>query len=302
MYPGGRDLSRESLGRRALVQNDPWPGYRTMVLYGSERAHGFEPFDPEHWTMDLVFDYWTVSGDAWARDELRQLGESLRGVMRPQGYYTSVLLAARAEGWTVQGLVQAFVATGELRYRDFALDRLHDIVDMERPVGHPSGALKFEANEPRTGFPNPHEYYMPWQHGAVLYGYLAAWKFFGDPLFLRLCEGVAQCVDYAWVRNWQDPNLGLVANGLRYYVPVEYQGAPVPPNVFDPTVGVIWGDSPLGGAHSELLGLLLLARTSQDPVARARGEEYGTQLLRLPIDDENRWDKWFSVLPVEWDH
>ena len=144
---------------------------------------------------------------------------------------------------------------------------------------------------------------MPWQHGAVLYGYLAGWKFFGDPLYLRIGEGAAQCVDHAWVRNWQDPLLGLVADGLRYYVPVEYQGAPVAPDVFDQTVGVRWGDSPLGGAHSELLGgLLLLARTSQDATVRARGEEYGTLLLRLPIDDENRWDKWFSVLPVEWDH
>lgn len=302
MYPGSRDLSRESLGRRALLANDPYPGYRTMVQGGPQHAHGFEPFDPEHWSMDLVFDYWTVSGDAWAREELRQLGESLRGLMRPRNYFTSVLQSARAEGWTMQGLVQAFVATGDIRFRDFALDRLHDIVDRDRPIGHVSGALKIEDGDARTGFPQPHRHYMPWQHGAVLHGYLAGWKFFGDPLYLRICEGVAQCVEHAWVRNWQDPRWGPVSNGLRYYVPVEFDNAPVLPSVFDNTVGVVWGDSPLGGAHSMLLGLLLLGRTSDDPLTRARAEEYGDLLLRRPIDDDDRWNKWFSVVPAEFDH
>src|SRR5262249_13216254 len=157
----------------------------------------------------------------------------LRGLMRPHGYLTASLQPARAEGWIMQGLVQAFVATGDLRFRDFALDRLHDIIDRDRPHGHPSGALRIEGTEPRTGFPSPHRYYMPWQHGGVLYGYLAAWKFFGDPLYLRICESAAQCVDYAWVSNWQDPQLGFVADGLRYYAPVEYANVPVLPSYFD---------------------------------------------------------------------
>src|SRR5439155_2786585 len=97
LYPGSRDLSHESLGRRALRQHDPYPAYRTMVLGGPLHAHGFEPFDVEHWSTDLLFDYWTVSGDAWAREELRQLGESLRGLLRPHGYETSSLQPARAE-------------------------------------------------------------------------------------------------------------------------------------------------------------------------------------------------------------
>ena len=303
LYPGSRDLSHESLGRRVLFQHDPYPGYRTRVLGGPQHAHGFEPFDEEHWSSDLLFDYWTVSGDAWAKEELRQLGESLRGLMRPHGYFTSTLQPARAEGWIMQGLVQAFLATGDLRFRDFALDRLHDIVDRDRPAAHPSGTLRIEGTEPRTGFPVPHKYYMPWQHGAVLYGYLAGWKFFGDPLYLQICEAAAQCVDYGWVHGYQDPRLGYVQDGLRYYAPVEYAGNPIPPSFFDPTIGPIWGDSPLGGAHSELLGgLLLLARTTDEPTARARAEERGTLLLRLPLDDGDRWDKWFAAIPAEFDH
>jgi hypothetical protein len=298
IHPGSRDLSPESLGRRRLRDQDPYAAYRTMAQGGSQHAHGFEPFDQEHWTSDLVFDYWTISGDAWAGDEMRQLGESLRGLLRPQGFYTSTLQSPRAEGWALQGLVQAYLATGDLRYRSFALDRLHDIVDEERLRGHPSRALKLEGADPRTGFPGEHRYYMPWQHGALLYGCLAAYKFFGDPLFLSLGEDVAHSVHYAWATDFVDAQLGLVPHALRYYCPVEAQGQPVAPDHFDALVGVRFGDEPLRGAHSLLVGgLLLLGQVTIDPLTATRAETYGSLLLQLPLEDRDRWDKWFSVVP-----
>jgi hypothetical protein len=308
LYAGGRDLSYESLGRRALLRGtDRYAAYRTRVPKGPmapfQRAHGFEHFDSEHWTSDLVFDYWTISGDAWAKDEMRQLGESLRGLMRPSFYLTGSMMPARAEGWVMQGLVQAFVATGDIRFRNFALDRLHNIIDRDRPHGHVSGALRIDPDEVRTGFPTPHKYYMPWQHGSTLYGFLAGYKFFGDPLFLDMCKDVLRCVEYGWVRNRQDPNpnLGFVANGLRYYVPVEYQGQPVPPSYFDDTVGVIWGDGPLGGAHQELIGgLFLLASVVGDAALRDKATEFGTLLMRLPLSDDDYWDKWFVHMPASY--
>ena len=301
MYPGSRDLSPESLGRRRLVSTDPYVAYRSMVLYGSERAHGFEPFDQEHWSSDLPFDYYTISGDAWARDEMRQLGESLRGLMRPQGFYTSVMQTPRTEGWVMQGLVQAYVATGDLRYRSFAIDRLRGVVERDRLKNHASGALLFQSQDGRTPFPTPHRYYMPWQHGALLYGYLAAWKFFGDPLFMQLCEETSACVGYAWARDFQDATLGFVPNALRYFCPVEYQGNPVLPGAFDPLVGVVYGDGPLFGANSiPMGGLLLLAQVTQNESVRQSCEQYGSLLARLPLTDTRRWDKWFSVLPIPW--
>jgi hypothetical protein len=155
----------------------------------------------------------------------------------------------------------------------------------------------------RTGFPTPHKYYMPWQHGSALYGFLAGYKFFGDTLFLDMCKDALRCIEYGWVRNRQDPNpnLGFVANGLRYYVPVEYQGQPVPPSYFDDTVGVIWGDGPLGGAHQELIGgLFLLASVVGDATMRAKATEFGTLLMRLPLSDDDYWDKWFVHMPASY--
>jgi len=303
LYPGSRDLSNRSLGRRALRQNDPWPQYRAGVGSGINHAHSFMPFDIEHFSTDLVFDYWTVTGDAWAKDEMRQLGESLRGLLRPIGYWTSELQPARAEGWVMQSLVQAFLATDDLRYRDAALDRLHDIVDRDRPKNHTSQALVIQGTDPRTAFPEPHRFYMPWQHGAVLYGYLGAWKFFGDPLFLEICNGTARCVEHSWVSNVQDPVFGFVADGLRFYTPVEHNNEPVLPSVFDASHGIRFGDEPLGGAHTMLTaGLLMLARTTPDATAAARGQLYGELLLQLPLEDDNRWNKWFYCVPAEWNH
>src|SRR5262249_51600362 len=144
VYPGSRDLSHESLGRRALWASDPYPGYRTMTQTGGARAHGWEHFDEEHWSNDLLFDYWTVSGDEWAREELRQLGQSLKGLMRLHGYSTAYLQAVRAEGWTMQGFAQIYQATGDESIKDYALRRIHEVVDVQRRNGHPSHALAFQ--------------------------------------------------------------------------------------------------------------------------------------------------------------
>jgi hypothetical protein len=298
IYPGSRDLSRESLGRRGLWANDPYPQYRTRVVTGGDRAHGWEHFDHEHWTTDLLFDYWTLSGDAWAREELRQLGQSLKGVMRVLRYTTANVQAARAEGWTMQSFVQCYLATGDQSLKDYALRRTRDVVDAQRHKTHPSKALTFQNNYTGTGFPLDHRFYMPWQHGAVLYGFLGAYRFFQDPVYLEIAEDVVDCVQYSWVTNFQDPVRGLVPNGLRYYTPVEFNGTPIPANFWDldPNIGVKWGDSPLGGAHIFLIGgLYQLIDMTTDQGVRNRAFQYATAFG--PIDNNSRWSKWRFCVP-----
>ena len=296
--PDERDLSPESFGRRGLRDQGLYSSFRFRADLGPF-AHGFSAYDEQHWSMDLLFDYWTVSGDAWAQHELQLLGECLRGLLRPVGFFSSSVQPPRAEGWCMQGFVQAFLATGDLRYRDAALDRAHDIVDRDRVSVGPHRALHISPTDPRTNWPEPHSFYMPWQHGAVLYGYLGAWKFFGDPLLLRICEDVATCVEYGWVRNVSDPNFGFVVDGLRYYVPLSFQGQPVAPDVFDVGNGVAWGDDPLGGAHTFLTaGLLMLSQTSDSAQVRARALQYGQLLLPSPLSDGELWNKWFYTVPA----
>lgn len=287
----------ESLGRRALRDNDPWPQYRTRVV-GQHRAHGWEHFDHEHWSCDLLFDYWTVSGDAWAKEELRQLGQSLKGLMRLQTYYTSNLQAARAEGWCMQGFAQVWQATRDPSIRDYALRRAAEVIEAQRHKEHASRALTFQGNYPSTGYPLNHEFFMPWQHGAVLYGFLGAYLVFDAPQLLRIAEDVTTTVEYSWVAGVVTPNFGFVADGLRYYVPVTHDGASVPADYWDGLpAGVHFGDSPLGGAHSFLIGgLHHLADLTPDAAVRARALHYGG-LLRGAMSANDRWNKWYYCLP-----
>ncbi|MBK8097405.1 MAG: hypothetical protein IPK26_09870 [Planctomycetes bacterium] len=299
IYPGSRDLSRESLGRRTLWANDPYPGHRTRRQGGSSRAHGFEHFAHEHWTTDLLFDYWTLTGDAWAQEELRQLGQSLKGLLRLRRYSTSATQAVRAEGHGMQGFVQCWLAGGGDDLRTYALRRLREIVLPSAP-DHGSRALMFQGTFAGSGLPTPHRFYLPWQYGSLVYGYLAAARFFQQPDCLIAAERTIAAIEYAWVRDFLDPVFGQVANGLRYYCPVEHQGQAIPANHWDTTagVGVRWGESPLGGANTYLLGAMyLLADQTADQALRLRALELANLLRQGPFTDADRWDKWRFLTP-----
>ena len=299
VYPGSRDLSQESLGRRAIVANDPYPAYRTRVLTGWNHARGWEHFDHEHWTTDLLFDYWTISGDCWAQEELRQMGQSLKSMMRLTTFATRFVQAVRAEGWTMQGFVQCYLATGDQNLRSYAMRRVNEVVDAQRLKNHPSKTMGLQENYGGTTWPMNHEFFMTWQHGAVLYGYLGAYRHWAEPKLLEVCEDVVDNVEYSWVTNYQDPQLGFVANGLRYYTAFSHNGTQVPANHWDVSNGIRFGDSPLGGAHVFLVtGLLLLSDMSGDPTVQQRAEYYGDLLRQGPLNN-SRWDKWFYVLPEE---
>jgi hypothetical protein len=288
----------ESLGRRAIRDNDPYPNYRSISA-GQPKAHGWEHFDHEHWSTDLLFDYWTVSGDAWAKEELRQLGESLKGLMRLQYYYTSSLQAARAEGWCMQGFAQVYQATRSDSLKTYAMRRVNEIIEVQRKKNHASRAMTFQGNYLNTGYPFNHEFFMPWQHGAVLYGFLGAYRSFNEPILLRIAEDVAYTVEYSWVSNVTSSQFGFVQQGLRYYVPVSHNGTPVQANYWDGlSQGIRFGDSPLGGAHTFLIGgLFLLAETSNDAAVRARALQYGGHLRGSLLSANSRWDKWYYCLP-----
>lgn len=291
-------VSGEKLGRAALASSDPYVAYRTATV-GRPVAHGWIAYDTEHWSNDLLFDYWTLSGDAWAKEELRLLGQTLKAVMRLRTYATANMQAARAEGWCMQGFAQSFLATRDAGLREYAMRRAAEVVDVQRNKAHASKAIKFQTNYPSTNFPMNHEYYMPWQHGAVLFGYLGAYVTFEDPLMMEIAEDVVDAVQYAWVANYQHPTLGYVANGLRYYVPISHNGTPIPANHWDATAGIgaQMGSSPLGGVHSFLVtGLHVLAALTPDASVRQRAELYGGMLLGT-LDDSARWDKWKYCLP-----
>ena len=288
----------EHLGRKVLRDNDPYPEYRSLSA-GQSEAHGWHHFDHEHWSTDLLFDYWTISGDEWAKEELRQLGQSLKGLMRLQYYYTQDIQSARAEGWCMQGWAQVYQATQDESIKDYAMRRLNEIVDVQREKDHPSRAMKFKGNYAGTQWPLSHEFFMPWQHGAVLYGFLGAYLTFEEPKLLEISEDVVDTVEYSWVTSMNHPNFGFVPQGLRYYTPVTHNGSSIPPSYWDGlSIGAHFGDSPLGGAHTFLSASLhLLADLTPSGDVRSRSLLYGGMILGT-VSENDRWNKWNYCVPV----
>src|SRR5690606_38946561 len=149
---------------------------------------------------------------------------------------------------------------------------------------HPSKAFGFQTNYGGTGWPFNHSFYMPWQHGALLYGYLGAYRHWADPLLLEICEDVVTSTEYAWITNYQDPEFGFVPNGIRYYVATECNGPPVPANHWDATHGIRCGGSPLGGPSVILVGgMLLLADVTGSQAVRSKALHYGYLLRGGPL-------------------
>ncbi len=298
---GGRKLSIETRGRFQLLNNDPYTRWRRGVNW-KDVGHGWNQYDHEHFTTDFLFDYYTVTGSFWARDELRILGQCLKGLMRLQYYFTQHIQSARAEGWTLSSFIQCWLATGDPDLKDYALKRIKLVVDAERPRAHASKAFVFQWNHPLTKYPTPSAFFMPWQHGPVMLGYLAAYRFWGSKESFQIVKDVVHTIEYSWVKNYKnDPNFGNIADGLRYYVPAKYNGNDVSADFFDSWAGIgpRWGDSPLGGAHEFLLsGLYQLIDTTTDKVLQDKARYFAGKLLGTIDASRSRlWNKWTLAIP-----
>lgn len=303
---GGRVVSAENLGRRALHVNDPYGPWRAGVPLSYH--HDWGAYDVEHISVDHLFDYYTFTGDHFTLEEMRHLGECLMGATRTFKYFSGLtVLTARAEGWVMQALVKCFVATGDSRYKDHAMRRVRTVIEPGRKKNHASKALMFQGSHSATGYPQPHAFFMPWQHAAVVFGYMAAYRYFDDRLARSIAHDVLETIRYSWVYNFQDPKFGLVEKGLRYYTPAEYAGNPVPANYWDndPGIGVKWGDSPLGGAHSFLVGAMdIMAEDAMSAAQRDEMVDVRTTIHRPSHSDplQNwRLNKWYFLRePTVW--
>ena len=305
---GKYKLSNDTLGRYLIHANDgkddPYKRYR--VGLPSKPYHDFNALDAEHVTIDMLFDYYTVSGSFWARHEIEQTGQWCRGLWRFKDYPGSTVMSTRAEGWMMQLFVQAYVATGIESFKVDMLRRITEITDRDRHADHPSRSMKWEKNYANTKYPKDHWFYMPWQHSAVVYGFLAANRFFGSELAMKIAEDAIFTADYASVENFTDPVTKKFSSwNMRYYVCAKIDGPYngktysnfLPPIDFfdtDPNVGSkVWGST----KKFFMSAAYMLAARTEDPAARARALKLGDHLLG---DFSNRvifWDKWASTIP-----
>ncbi|MBK8976975.1 MAG: hypothetical protein IPM29_13745 [Planctomycetes bacterium] len=293
--PTDPSISRITLGRREVLDNDPYPQMRTRTNW---RNHGVNGYDEEHWTTDILFDYWTLTGDHWAQAELRNLGESLQGMLRLRGYATENMRAARSEGWCMVGFVQAYLATQDESTKDYACRRIREIVEVQRWKDHPSRTLREYPGHPGTGFGVEVSYFPPWEHASVMLGYLDAWKFFGCEEARQIAQDVVRTIDYAWVSDYTHPvTHQYYADAIRYWCPLQQAGQPRPPDFLDQTVGAYIPSTPLGSVNLFFITPLeLMTRMTDDPYTHERAVWQLTKIMPGNDDDRN-WDKWSIVAP-----
>src|SRR5262249_42426129 len=120
--PPGNRLGRSEMDKRFTKWKTGLPA----------KGHGYNGFDPEHMTLDDIYECWLLTGDWVAQDALVSAGEAMLTwkSVEPGGE----LHTARTTGWTLRALVQVFRATGERRYLDACKDMV-ERADKERGRG-----------------------------------------------------------------------------------------------------------------------------------------------------------------------
>lgn len=156
------------------------------------KGHGYNGFDPEHMTLDDVYECYLLTGDWVALDALRSAGEAMltwRYVM-PGGN----LFSSRIVGWTLRALVQVHRATDDPRYLEAAADMVAR-ADAERGRG-PVKYLRTLGPDPRR-LPDERSE-APWMVAIAMHGLAAYWYETRDPVVPPMLRDLTSFVMGAW--------------------------------------------------------------------------------------------------------
>jgi hypothetical protein len=216
---GGNWVSGETLGRKRIPK--AYERYREGLKLPWIGPYGMNAYDYEHFTVDILYDYFCLTGSPWVREELRLLGQHLKGLLTPKKYNRRWVGTSRGEGWCMKALALCFYATGDPSLKRHGIERLHKILDRDRGKGD----LPYASRQ----YPHPNAFGKgvywdaPWQQGAYVMGMHACFQAFGDPLFRTLAIDVAKFMaGPGWVEGVGPKYFVNVDNPKQYKLPVGY--------------------------------------------------------------------------------
>jgi hypothetical protein len=179
--PHSNEAPARRLGRSEMAGR--FPEWKTGL---PAKGHGYNGFDPEHMTLDDVYECWLLTGSWPALSALRSAGEAMLTwkELVPDG----TIHSSRTFGWTLRALVQVFRATGEARYLE-AARRYVARADDERGKGD----VKYlRSNKPDGRHIADKAWDDPWMVAVALHGLAAYWQETGDervpPMLFDLTE------------------------------------------------------------------------------------------------------------------
>jgi len=275
----GHWVSAETLGRSKLpeITNQ----YRKGLVFPADGPYHMNAFDYEHFTVDLLYDFYCLTGSSFAKAELAMLGEQLKGMLRRKKYFWSNHGSSRGEGWCMKGLVLCYQATGDESLKAHAIYRLHHFIDKAR--GKPPSSYAIAQGPHPNAFGPGVEWDAPWQQAAYVMGMTAGYRYFEDPLFRTVAIDVANYMaNQGWVEGVGPKYFVAIKDPTRYKLPNDY--------------------SPMGGtAEFEASAFVLAAE-----LANEVGRDKEARLFRARADAivaahrQKGWsqlcsNKWFQI-------
>ncbi len=181
-----------------------------------QMPHGFTALDYEHFSVNLLYDYYWLTGDPLALLELRRMGEGLPRLLAGLPFMT-----CRGEGWCMQATAQIARATGAEELQKLVLQRFHTSV-LPQMGKLPSCHVLAQPPHPQALGPLlPFD--APWQMAALVHGLHAMQQTTGDAKLLAAAEQTALVMaGPGWLRGKGPKYLLSARDAGRYMMPVGF--------------------------------------------------------------------------------
>lgn len=160
-----------------------------------QRPHGFTALDYEHFSVDLLYEFYWLTGDPLAREELARMGRGLRPLLAALPFVT-----ARGEGWCLQAGVAIARATDDRQL----LEDLHQrFVERILPqLGRPPQTCALPQPAHADAFGGLEPFDAPWQMAALVHGLHALWIETGDDRIAAAARDVGEIMaTSAWLEG-----------------------------------------------------------------------------------------------------
>ncbi len=206
----------------------PTPGYaprleeetaafRTgMSAWATQAPHGFAPLDYEHFSVDLLFDYYWLTGDAFARDELARMGRGLRVLLDQVPFVTG-----RGEGWCMQAAVLIAAATEDYELLDWVEQRFAAKIQALIGTQAQSFVLRQPPHDHVLGKDEPFD--MPWQMAAFVHGLTALHAATDDAKYADIAVATAlKMAGVGWLKGIGPKYAISALDSTRYQMPVGF--------------------------------------------------------------------------------
>jgi hypothetical protein len=264
----------------------PTPGHRVRVPEGGaalrqgmsprtlQQPHGFTALDYEHFSVDLLYDYYWLTGDPLARDELARAGRGLPRVLAELPFLTS-----RGEGWCMQAAVLISRATGDPEPVERLHERFRERVEPE--LGSPGALYVLRQPPHRDVLGGEEPFDAPWQMAAFIHGAHAMFQQTGDR---RFADAAVRAAKVMAGPGWVDEV------GPKYLLSATDPDVFTMPVAFDPRAGT---------AVMQVGGFVLAAQLTRADADKSMFKRR-SEFLFEPYDDEveraqARLNTWFQL-------